>query len=157
MRYLETAVAEFNRYKTLAEKSFSQLSDTDLHWLPNKENNSVAVIIKHVSGNMVSRWTDFLTTDGEKPGRDRTAEFTDDSTSRQVLMSLWERGWKCLFDAIAHLSEDDLMKTVTIRGAPHSVVQAINRQMAHYAYHVGQIVYIAKQLRAQDWKPSKGK
>ena len=157
MRYLETAAAEFNRYKTLAEKAFAQLGDADFHWLPNKESNSAAVIIKHVSGNMVSRWTDFLTTDGEKPGRDRTAEFTDDIASRQELISRWDRGWKCLFDAIAHLSEDDLMKTVTIRGEPHSVVQAINRQMAHYAYHVGQIVYIAKQLRAKDWKPSKGR
>lgn len=151
MKYLDSAIDELKRYKRLGERAIAQLADADLHWQSNEESNNVATVVKHISGNMLSRWTDFLTTDGEKSNRNRDDEFVDDIRTRENLMSVWERGWKCTFDAIAALTEADLQKMVTIRGEDHSVVQAINRQICHYAYHVGQIVFIAKQ-RAADWK-----
>lgn len=152
MKYLESAAAELKRYRSLGEKAIAQLSDEDLHWQPNEDSNSIATIVKHISGNMLSRWTEFLTTDGEKTNRNRDEEFVDDIQTRDQLMAVWDRGWQCTLAAIAALTEDDLYKTVTIRAEPHSVVQAINRQICHYAYHVGQIVFIAKQ-RSTAWKP----
>lgn len=153
MKYLESALSEFRRYKSLGEKAIAQVTGAaQLHWQPDHESNSIAVIVKHISGNMISRWTDFLTADGEKANRNRDVEFIDDIKTRAELMAVWDRGWKCLFDALAPLTEDDLMKTVVIRAEPHSVLRAINRQMGHYAYHVGQIVFIAKHLRSDQWK-----
>jgi len=153
MTFLQSADEEFRRYKKLAEKAIAQLpNEEDLHWQPDPESNSIAIIMKHIVGNQISRWTDFLTTDGEKPTRNRDNEFVDDVTSREQLLAHWEKGWMRLFDALAPLSENDLSKTVYIRGEALSVVQAINRQIAHYANHVGQIIWIAKHLSSENWK-----
>ena len=117
-----------------------------------EETNSIAIIVNHMTSNMRSRWTDFLTTDGEKPGRNRDLEFSQAPASRQALMDLWNQGWDCVFGALEPLTDADLARAITIRGEPHSVLQAINRQMAHYSYHCGQIVFLAKQLRGKEWK-----
>ena len=130
----------------------AQVSDDQLFTVLNDEMNSIAIIVNHMTSNMRSRWTDFLTTDGEKPGRNRDREFSEAPTSRQALMDLWDQGWNCLFTALEPLSDADLTRTITIRGEPHSVMQAINRQMAHYSYHCGQIVFLAKQFRGREWK-----
>jgi hypothetical protein len=155
MNYLESALYEFNKYKRLGEKAMVQLDDAHLHWRPHPSANNIAILVQHLSGNMVSRWTDFLTTDGEKPSRNLAAEFRDDHKSREELMAIWNQGWKHLYDGLAKLHENDVSKTITIREEPHSVVQAINRQIAHAAYHVGQIVWIAKALQGGGWKPLK--
>ena len=139
-------------YKSLAEKAFAQMSDEDLTLQLDEESNSVAQIVKHMAGNMRSRWTDFLTTDGEKPNRNRDSEFVDAPADRPAMMALWNAGWAVVFSAINPLSDADLTRTVTIRGEPHSVMQAIQRQVAHYAMHVGQIVFIAKNLRSMGWR-----
>jgi hypothetical protein len=150
--YLEDSLSLFRSYKGLAEKAMDQIPDERLFTVLDEEMNSIAVIVNHLASNMRSRWTDFLTTDGEKPDRDRDREFADPPASRQVLMSVWNQGWNCLFSTLESLSESDLGRTVTIRGEPHSVLQAINRQMAHYAYHGGQIVFLAKHFQGRDWK-----
>ncbi len=151
--FLENTIGVFKNYKTLAEKSFVQLSeDKDFHYTPDSESNSIAVIIKHLSGNMISRWTDFLTTDGEKPSRNRDSEFVDDTIIREQLMKLWDTGWKIFLDTFYSLNENDLMKFITIRGEKLTVTQALNRQTAHYAYHIGQIVFIAKHIKNSEWK-----
>jgi hypothetical protein len=150
--YLQSALEQFNYYKNLAEKAMEQLSSEQFFWQYNTGSNSVAVIIRHLSGNMISRWTDFLHSDGEKEWRDRDAEFNNAVVSREEVMNTWERGWKCLLDAVGSLQEEDLNKSVYIRKQEHSVIQAINRQLAHYAYHVGQIVYIAKMEANDQWK-----
>ncbi len=136
----------------LAEKALEQVNDDELHFSPATESNSIAIIMKHMAGNMLSRWTDFLTTDGEKDWRNRDDEFIDNFTSREEIISYFEMGWSRLFETLETLKEDDLLKTVTIRGKPHTVLQAINRQSTHYAYHIGQIVYLAKHLRSGNWK-----
>lgn len=152
MTFLESAHDEFRRYKRLGEKAIEQVrDDAGLRWSPDPESNSIAIVVKHIAGNMISRWTDFLTTDGEKPTRNRDFEFVDDLSSRAELLDVWERGWKCLFEALAPLTEADLQRTVYIRGEAHTVLQAINRQIGHYAYHVGQIVWIAKHLQSGSW------
>ncbi len=150
--YLEDALHVFRHYKRLAEGAMAQVSDRQLTASPDPESNSIAVIVKHMAGNMGSRWTDFLTTDGEKPWRNRDREFEDAPESRAALMELWERGWATLFCALEPLTEADLTRTITIRGEPHSVMQAVNRQLAHYPYHCGQIVYLAKHLRGAEWQ-----
>jgi uncharacterized damage-inducible protein DinB len=150
--YLEDSLTLFRYYKDLAERAMAQLTDEQLQLAPDTESNSVAIIVKHIVGNLKSRWPDFLTTDGEKPGRDRDAEFENPPAAREALMAAWEAGWKCLFDALEPLTDADLSRTVTIRGEPHSVMQCINRQLAHYPYHCGQIVFLAKQLRSADWR-----
>ncbi len=151
--FLENTIGVFKNYKTLAEKSFSQLScDKDFHYQPDSESNSIAVIIKHISGNMISRWTDFLTTDGEKPNRNRDSEFIDGSETRNQLMQLWDNGWIVFLDALNSLHENDVMKTVSIRGEKLTAAQALNRQTAHYAYHIGQIVFLAKHIKNTEWK-----
>ena len=150
--YLEDSLSLFRYYKGLAERAMAQLTDEQLQLAPDAESNSVAIIVKHMTGNMQSRWPDFLTTDGEKPGRDRDAEFENPPATREALLDSWEAGWKCLFDALEPLSDADLSRSVTIRGEAHSVMQCINRQVAHYAYHCGQIVFLAKQLRSSDWQ-----
>ena len=150
--YLEDSLAVFHYYKNLAEKAMAQVTEDQLIAVLDEEMNSIAVIAKHMAGNMRSRWTDFLTTDGEKPDRDRETEFNAPPATRQELLALWERGWQCLFDALEALSEPDLARTVTIRGEPHSVMQAVNRQVAHYPYHCGQIVFLAKHFQHANWK-----
>ena len=150
--YLKVVQERFTSVKSLGEKTISQLSEEDIHWRFNEASNSVAVIVKHVSGNMVSRWTDFLTTDGEKANRNRDQEFENDISSKQELMTIWEKGWNVLFAALNELSEQDLLKTIYIRGERHTVLDAIERQMAHYAYHIGQIVFIGKQLKGDAWE-----
>jgi hypothetical protein len=150
--YLRDSLSLFRYYKKLAERAFAQTSDEHLYAALDGEANSIAIIVKHMAGNMLSRWPDFLTADGEKPGRDRDAEFTDPPQTRQALMDLWESGWQALFAALDPLSDDDLPRTITIRGEPHSVMQAINRQLAHYAYHCGQIVLLAKHYASDHWQ-----
>ncbi len=150
--YAEDARAIFHQYKSLADAAIAQVSDTDLYCTLDPEANSIAVVMKHMAGNMLSRWTDFLTTDGEKPTRNRDSEFEDPPAARTELLALWERGWMCLFAALEPLTDADLTRTITIRGERHSVMQAINRQVAHYSYHCGQIVLLAKHFQSSNWK-----
>jgi hypothetical protein len=150
--YVEDAKAIFHQYKRLAEGAMAQVSDEQLCATLDPEMNSIAVIVKHMAGNMRSRWTDFLTTDGEKPSRNRDSEFEEPPATRTELMALWEDGWRCLFTALEGLTDADLVRTITIRGEAHSVMQAINRQVAHYPYHCGQIIFLAKHLQSSNWK-----
>lgn len=150
--YLKIVKERFMSVKSLGDKTINQLSEEDVHWALNEESNSIAVIVNHLSGNMLSRWTDFLTSDGEKPDRNRDLEFIDNIKSMSDLIELWERGWKALFTALDVLTEQDLLSKVYIRSEEHLVMEAIERQVAHYAYHIGQIVYIGKQIKNQDWK-----
>lgn len=151
--YLKNALKEFKALKALGDKTFLQIKDEAFFWAPDDDSNSIAIIIKHLSGNMLSRWTDFLTTDGEKEWRNRDEEFEKlFYTDKDDIISRWEKGWKCLFEAIESLKEEDLKKIVTIRSQPHTVVEAINRQLTHYGYHVGQIIFIAKHLQTGSWK-----
>ena len=150
--YLPSIKKEFERYKRLGEKTFEQLTDEQLFYQFNKESNSIAIIIKHLRGNMLSRWTDFLTTDGEKEWRNREDEFENNTKNRQDLIHQWNEGWECLFDAIEELSEKELGKHVYIRNEKHSVLEALNRQLTHYAYHIGQIVFIGKTLCGKKWR-----
>ena len=150
--YLADALQTFRDYKKLAEGALAQISDEDFFRTIDDESNSIAVNMKHMAGNMLSRWTDFLTTDGEKPERDRDIEFVMlPGTTKDQMLAYWEKGWKCVFDAIEPLQPDDLMRIILIRGQEHTVVQAINRQLAHYAYHTSQIVYLAKHFRSAEW------
>lgn len=150
--YLKVIQERFRVVKELGDKTIAQLEHEQLHWSYNEDSNSIAIIVKHVSGNMVSRWTDFLTSDGEKPTRDRDDEFYDNLTSKEQLVAVWEKGWQVFFNALKGLTEDDLLKFVTIRGERHTVIEAIERQMAHYAMHIGQIVYIGKQIKGEEWE-----
>ena len=151
--YLEDAIASYRAYKKLADKAFAQLTDEEFFVTLDHESNSVAVIMKHIAGNMFSRWTDFLTTDGEKPDRNRDMEFVIESeTTKAEVMDYWERGWQRTLETLDSLKPEDLMRTVTIRGEAHTVVQALNRQLAHYPYHIGQIVFLAKHFRSDEWK-----
>lgn len=150
--YLEDSLAVFRQYKKLAEKAMQQVTDEELQAVLDPEMNSIAQTVKHMAGNMRSRWTDFLTTDGEKPDRNRDSEFVEPPASREALMTIWEDAWKRVSEALQRLSDADLARTVHIRGEAHSVMQAINRQIAHYAYHCGQIVLLAKHFRHQNWQ-----
>jgi len=150
--YLTDSLDLFRHYKKLAERAMAQVTDEQLLTALDAEMNSIAIVVKHMAGNMRSRWTDFLVTDGEKPDRNRDSEFEDPPATREALLAAWERGWQCVFSAIEPLSEQDLGRTVTIRGEAHSVMQAINRQIAHYSYHCGQIVLLAKHFQADDWQ-----
>jgi uncharacterized damage-inducible protein DinB len=150
--YVEDSIGVFRYYKNLAERAMEQVSDDQLFATLDEEANSIAVIVKHMAGNMRSRWTDFLTSDGEKPGRDRDAEFSNPPATREALLQLWENGWQCVLGTLESLSEADLGRTIAIRGEKHSVMQAINRQVAHYSYHCGQIVFLAKHLCAGHWR-----
>jgi hypothetical protein len=150
--YLEDALAVFGYYKTLAERAMAQVTDEQLFTVLDAETNSIAIIVKHMTGNMRSRWTDFLTTDGEKPDRNRDSEFVDPPATRAALMAEWEDGWARVFAALEPLGEADLARTVTIRGEAHSVMQAVNRQLAHYPHHVGQIVLLAKHFGSDHWQ-----
>lgn len=150
--YLEDTRAIFRHSKKLADGAIAQVSDADLTRTLDPEMNSIAIVMKHMAGNMLSRWTDFLTSDGEKPSRNRDSEFENPPASRADLIALWERGWGCLFHALDPLTEADLARTVTIRCEAHSVTQAINRQVAHLSYHTGQIVLLAKHFQSANWK-----
>lgn len=149
--YLKSVNKQFNQYKLLGEKVINQLEAEQLFVTQHANSNSIAVIIRHLHGNMLSRWTDFLTADGEKPWRKRDDEFEDDCTEKNLVIRNWEEGWACFFKAISSLSAEQLSETIFIRGEAHTVMDAINRQLAHYSYHVGQIVFAAKQLKEGNW------
>lgn len=150
--YLSSAHKQFEYYKLLGEKTFDQLTEEQLFWQYNEESNSIAIIVKHLWGNMLSRWTDFLTSDGEKEWRNRDAEFENDIKNKEALLLKWNEGWNCLFHALNNLQEEDLAKTIYIRNQGHTVMEAINRQLAHYPYHVGQIVFLGKMLCNENWQ-----
>ena len=150
--YLASLVKRLEASRDLGTQTFAQLSEDDLHFRPEPGSNSIAVIIRHLHGNMRSRFTDFLTEDGEKSWRERDEEFSDTHTSKTDLLGLWEEGWSCVLKAVKDLSEPDLERTITIRGEPHAVVDALNRNLSHTSYHVGQIVYLGKVIRAGEWK-----
>jgi hypothetical protein len=150
--YLSDAILSFRNYKGLAEKAMAQISDEEFFRAIDAESNSIAVVVKHIAGNLRSRWTDFLTSDGEKPDRHRDTEFEMIGDTRESLMRSWESGWETLFGAIEPLTVEDFAKSVTIRGEPHTIVEAINRQLTHYSMHIGQIVFLAKHFKSNDWK-----
>ncbi len=150
--YLRDSIETYHAYKKLAEKALAQLKDEEFFVTLDNESNSIAVIMKHIAGNMISRWTDFLTTDGEKPGRNRDMEFVNEPhTTKADVIDYWEKGWQRTFETLEALQPEDLMRKVMIRGEEHTVVQAINRQLAHYPYHIGQIVFLAKHFRSAEW------
>lgn len=150
--YLSDSLTLFRYYKNLAERAMAQVTDEQLLDVLDCEMNSIAVIVKHMAGNMRSRWTDFLASDGEKPNRNRDTEFVDPPATREEVLALWDQGWACVFAALEPLSDQDLERSVTIRGEAHSVMQAINRQIAHYSYHCGQIVLLAKHFKHSEWQ-----
>lgn len=150
--YIDSLKKRLLTYKTLGEKTFAQIDDAQIHWQPLGDPNSICIVVKHMSGNMLSRFTDFLTTDGEKSSRNRDAEFESDKMSKAEMTDLWNTGWTCLFNAVDSLQPEDLEKTVYIRQEPHTVIDALNRQLAHYPYHVGQIVYLGKMLAGTSWQ-----
>lgn len=150
--YLLETIKSFKGLKSNVEKAIAQISDAQMHEHPDDESNNVATIIKHMAGNMLSRFTDFLTTDGEKKDRNRDGEFKDEFQSREEISQYWERGWSCLFKTLESLTGDDLLKTVSIRNEEHTVLRALHRQLTHYAYHSGQIVFLCKHLRQHEFK-----
>jgi hypothetical protein len=150
--HIEDSIEVFRYYKRLAERAMAQVTDEQLFTVLDCEANSIAIIVKHVAGNMRSRWTDFLTTDGEKPTRNRDSEFVDPPATREALLGEWEHGWATMLGALEPLTDADLGRRITIRGEAHSVIQAINRQLAHYPYHVGQIVLLAKHFACDHWE-----
>jgi len=151
--YLEDSIASLRAYKKLADKALDQLNENEFFINLDEEANSIAVIMKHMAGNMFSRWTDFLTTDGEKPDRNRDSEFViEPKTGKEDVVAYWEKGWQRVFEALEPLRAEDLGKTVMIRGEAHTVIQAINRQLMHYANHIGQIIFLAKHFRSAEWK-----
>ena len=150
--YLSSAVKQFRYYKMLGEKAMEQLTEEQLFWQYNEESNSIAVLVHHLAGNMLSRFTDFLTTDGEKPWRNRDAEFINPFRSREELMNRWNEGWECLLKTLEQLTAEDMERVICIRNDGHTVVEAVNRQLAHYPYHIGQMVFIAKMLKNEEWQ-----
>lgn len=149
--YLESVRKQFEYYKLLGDKTIAQLSEEELFWQYNEESNSIAIMVKHLWGNMLSRWTDFLTSDGEKEWRERDAEFESDLDSKAEMLEKWEEGWKCLFDALDTINSENFNTIVYIRNQGHSITEAINRQLAHYAYHVGQLVFVGRMIRGAEW------
>lgn len=150
--YLDSVKKQFAYYKSLGDKTFAQLTTAQLFWTYNEESNSVAILVKHIVGNMLSRWTDFMTSDGEKSWRNRDDEFVNTFTTKEEVLAYWEKGWTCLFAAIDPLTETDLEKIVYIRNHGHTVTEAIHRQLCHYPYHIGQIVFLGKMLTNTDWQ-----
>ena len=150
--YLEGVKKLFRYYKSVGDKALVQVNERSINWRYNSDSNSIIVIVKHIAGNSFSRWTDFLTSDGEKPTRDRDDEFEDERMSKADMLALWEQGWACLFNAIDPLTEADLLKIVYIRNEGHTVIEAINRQLAHLPYHIGQIVFVAKMISDEEWQ-----
>ena len=149
--YLNSIIKQFEYYKTLGEKTFNQLEESDLFWQFNNQSNSIAIIVNHLSGNMKSRWTDFFTSDGEKEWRKRDSEFEDVIKTKTELYNRWEEGWKTLFDTLHAIDENNFDTKIYVRNQEHTVVEAINRQLMHYSYHIGQIVFIGKMLKADNW------
>lgn len=152
LNYLDSTKKLFQYYRELGDKALAQIGDEHIHWQPSPESNSVAIIVKHLSGNMLSRFTDFLTADGEKPWRDREAEFENDYANKEELLAAWNAGWACFSNAVNPLAESDLGKIVYIRNQGHTVVEALSRQLAHYPYHIGQLVYLCRLLAGEKWK-----
>lgn len=150
--FLATGISEFRKLKALGDKALSRLDEEELHQVTGKESNSIAVIIQHMSGNMVSRWTDFLTTDGEKPDRQRDREFEEGNATKESLLQTWEKGWAVLFGTLEALSGNDMLQDVYIRGERHTVLEAMSRQLSHYAYHSGQLVYLARMMKGNAWQ-----
>ena len=150
--YLTSIIKQFQYYKLLGDKTFAQISERDLHWQFNEGSNSTAIIVKHIVGNMLSRWTNLLTEDGEKPWRRRDDEFVDTYETKEEMLADWERGWQCLFSAIEPLTDNDLERIIYIRNHGHTVTEAINRQLAHYSYHIGQIVLLGKMINNNEWE-----
>lgn len=150
--FLESAIKRLSYYKELGDKTFAQLTDVDFHYQPNEASNSIAIIIQHMAGNMLSRWTNFLTSDGEKDWRNRDAEFEEQQMTKEQLIAFWEKGWQCCLGALNALTEEDLLKTIYIRNEGLIVADAINRQLAHYPYHVGQIIYVGKIISNNNWQ-----
>ena len=149
--YLNSALFELRRYKTLGDKTFVQLGESDILWKYQEEDNSISQIVKHISGNMLSRWTNFLSEDGEKPWRHRDTEFEEPFTTKTEMIAAWEKGWQCLFDAIASINSDNFNRLIKIRNEEHTIAEAVNRQLAHYANHVGQIVLLGKMIKGDRW------
>lgn len=149
---IENLVKLLSYYKSLGERTFAALSDEELHLIPADGSNSIPTIVKHLWGNMLSRWTNFLTEDGEKDWRDREGEFESTIKTREEMLTKWEEGWRCFLDTIANLKEEDLNRIVYIRNEGHTVIDAIQRQLAHYSYHIGQMVYLAKMIKGEDWE-----
>lgn len=149
--YLKSTLFEFHRYKTLGNKTFDQLDEEHIHWKYNVSDNSIALIVKHMVGNMLSRWTNFLTEDGEKPWRNRESEFQNPYTTKRDMISAWEKGWNCLFDALKAINEENFLTKIRIRNEEHTILEAVNRQLAHYANHVGQIVLLGKMIKGDQW------
>jgi len=149
---LESIIKQFEYYKLLGDKTFEQLHGDEINWQFNDESNSIAIIVKHIAGNMLSRWTNFLTEDGEKEWRHRDTEFEDAYTSKEDMLEAWEKGWQCLLDAIKHLTEKDLECIIYIRNQGHTVIEAINRQLSHYPFHVCQIVFVGKMIKGKKWQ-----
>ncbi len=150
--YIQNIKSEFGRYKSLGDKTFTQLNDQQILWTPNDDSNSIAIVVKHMVGNMLSRWTDFLTEDGEKSWRHRDREFEDPYTSKYEMVQAWENGWQCVFAALDQIDGQNFNTKVSIRGEEHSIIEALNRQLGHYAYHTGQIVMTAKGLLGVSWQ-----
>lgn len=149
--YIANTIFEFHRYKTLGDKTFLQLNEEELHWKYSETDNSIALIVKHISGNMLSRWTNFLEEDGEKPWRNREKEFTNPPITKSDIIQLWEQGWECLFRALNTVNEDNFKTKIKIRNEPHTIIEAVNRQLAHYSNHIGQIVLLGKMIKGTDW------
>ncbi len=150
--YIESVKKQFEHYKLLGEKTFNQLNEKELFESYSEESNSIAIIVNHIQGNMKSRWTDFLTSDGEKEWRNRDSEFEPILKTREELLTTWNQGWKCLFDALNSINDSNFDTEVYIRNQKHTIIEAINRQMMHYAYHIGQIVYVGTLMKGTDWK-----
>ncbi|MEN8790518.1 MAG: DUF1572 family protein [Flavobacteriaceae bacterium] len=151
--YLQNIIREFRRYKSLGDRCFEQLNDSDIHWCPDDQSNSIALIVKHLAGNMLSRWTNFLIEDGEKSWRKRDTEFEDPYSSRNEMIEAWEKGWQCVFEALETINNENFFGKIRIRNEEHSIPEALNRQLGHYAYHTGQIVWISKKIRGAEWQP----
>lgn len=151
--YLSSILKQFHYYKQLGDKTFSQITiEEDIHWQYNEESNSIAIIVKHMVGNMLSRWTNFLTEDGEKSWRHRDQEFVDTFNTKEDMIASWENGWHCLFNVVESLTEEDLERTIYIRNLGHTVTEAINRQLTHYSFHVGQLVFLGKMIKGNAWE-----
>ena len=150
--YLESALKEFRRYKSLGDKSFVQLREEDIHWSPNTDSNSIAIIVKHMVGNMLSRWTDFLSSDGEKSWRNRDTEFEDPYNTKEEMIEAWDKAWDLVFHTLGSIDATTFYQKVYIRKEAHTVAEAINRQLGHYAYHTGQLVFLAKSILGDKWQ-----
>ncbi len=150
--YIASIKAQFLQYKTLGEKAIAQVPENKIDWVYNPDSNSIVTIVKHMSGNMLSRFTDFYTSDGEKKWRNRDSEFENEILSKETLILKWHQGWTCLFNILNSLSAEDLSKEILIRNEPHTVMEALNRQLTHYSYHIGQIIFLSKMISGNQWE-----